>query len=111
MNEQTATQLPRLRAGMTVRVHQTIQDVTPKGEQRERTQMFEGIITQTHGGTSGGASFSVYKVSHGVGVEKIFPLHLPSITKVEILKEGKVRHAKAAFLKTYKKKLKERNKK
>lgn len=107
MSEQTAT-LPRLRAGMTIQVHQKIQDLTPKGETRERTQIFEGVIIKTRGGNNSGASFTVRKISNGVGVEKIFPLHLPSIAKIEVLKEAKVRHAKIHYLRTSKKQLKER---
>ena len=106
MSEPTTTALPKLRAGMTVQVHQKIQDITPKGEARERNQIFEGIIIKTRGGQASGASFTVRKISNGVGVEKIFPIHLPSIAKIEILKTAKVRHAKIHYVRTSKKQLK-----
>ena len=93
---------------MTVRIHQKIKELNAKGEEKERVQYYEGIIIAKKHGNEAGGTITVRKVSDGVGVEKIFPLHLPSITKIELKKQAKVRRAKLYFLKKdYKKKLKE----
>lgn len=96
-----------LKPGTTVRVHQKIKDVNAKGEEKERIQVFEGIIIARHKKSENGATVTVRKVSNGVGVEKIFPLNLPTIEKWEIVKQSKVRRAKLYFLRDYKKRLKE----
>lgn len=102
------TTAPIYKPGMTVRVYQKIKELNSKGEEKERVQYFEGmIIAKKHGGEKGG-TITVRKVSDGVGVEKIFPLNLPTITKIEIKKQALVKKAKLYFLKDdYKKKLKE----
>lgn len=106
--QETKKELPELKPGMTVRVHQKIKEQTLKGEEKERIQYFEGIIIAKKHGKERGATITVRKISDGVGVEKIFPLNLPSITKIEIKKQAKVRRAKLGFLKRgYNKKLKE----
>ncbi len=98
-----------LKPGMTIRVYQKIKELNTKGEEKERVQYFEGIIIAKKHGKEVGGTITVRKVSDGVGVEKIFPLNLPTITKIEIKKEADVRRAKLYFLKNgYKKKLKER---
>jgi len=81
------------KVGDTVRVHQRIKE----GE-KERTQIFEGlVIAKKHGkGISG--TFTVRKVTSGVGVEKIFPVHMPAIEKIEIVKSGKVRQSKIYYI-------------
>lgn len=94
--------------GMTVRVHQKIKETNPKGEEKERVQVFEGIVIKRKGKNSTGATVTVRKISDGVGVEKIFPVALPSIVKVEKKKQATVRRAKLYFLRTSKKKLKEK---
>ncbi len=94
--------------GMTVKVHQKIKEMNPKGEEKERIQVFEGIVLQRRGGDSASATITVRKNSHGVGVEKIFPIHLPSITKVEKMKQAPAVRAKLFFLRKSKKKLKEK---
>ena len=100
--------IPNLKPGMTVRVHQKIKELTIKGEEKERVQYFEGIIIAKKHGKEAGGTIMVRKISDGVGVEKIFPLHLPTITKIEVKKEAKVRRAKLYHLRRgYKKKLKE----
>ena len=79
-------------AGDTVGVHQKIIEGT-----RERVQIFKGIvIAKKHGGSK--ETFTVRKISKGVGVEKVFQLHSPNIVKVEVFKKGKVRRAKLYYL-------------
>ncbi|NCB20955.1 MAG: 50S ribosomal protein L19 [Clostridia bacterium] len=98
-----------LKPGMTVRVHQKIKEFNSKGEEKERIQYFEGIIIARKHNKEIGGTITVYKISNGVGVEKIFPLNLPTITKIEVKKIAQVRRAKLYFLKKgYKKKLKEK---
>jgi len=99
-------ELPDIRPGDTVRIHQKIKETLKKDkssagqkkEEKERIQTFEGqVIARKHGkGIS--ATITVRKVISGVGVEKIFPLHSPTIEKIEILKRGKVRRAKLYYL-------------
>jgi large subunit ribosomal protein L19 len=83
---------PTLRPGETVRVHVKVVE----GE-KERTQVFEGIVIAMSG-TGSRAMFTVRKVSYGVGVERIFPVHSPRIDRVEVVSRGKVRRAKLYFL-------------
>ncbi|MFA4833750.1 MAG: 50S ribosomal protein L19 [Patescibacteria group bacterium] len=100
--------IPEIKPGMTVRIFQKIKEQNIKGEEKERTQYFEGIIIAKKHGKEKGGTITVRKVSDGVGVEKIFPLNLPTIEKIEIKKQEKVKRAKLYFLrKGYKKKLKE----
>ncbi len=82
-----------LRSGDTVRVHVKIQE---KG--KTRIQMFEGLVLARKHGSEAGATFTVRKISHGVGVERIFPLYSPSIDKIEIIRRAKVRRAKLYFI-------------
>lgn len=98
-----------LKPGMTIRVYQKIKELNTKGEEKERIQYFEGIIIAKKHGRETGGTITVRKISDGVGVEKIFPLNLPTITKIEIKKQAEVRRAKLYFIKRgYKKKLKEK---
>ena len=98
-----------LKPGMTVRVHQKIKELNSKGEEKERVQYFEGMIIAKKHNKEKGATITVRKVSDGIGVEKIFPLSLPTITKIEVKKIAEVRRAKLYFLRDgYKKKLKEK---
>jgi large subunit ribosomal protein L19 len=84
--------LPDFRPGDTLKVHVKIKEGT-----RERIQVFEGIvIARQHGGLD--ETFTVRKISNGVGVERIFPVHCPSIDKVEVTRHGKVRRAKLYYL-------------
>lgn len=80
------------RPGDTVRVHVRIVE----GD-KERVQVFEGVVLALHRGGSR-ASFTVRKVSYGVGVERVFPLHSPNVEKVEVVASGKVRRAKLYYL-------------
>lgn len=83
---------PVVRVGDTVRVH-----IRVKEGNRERIQVFEGtVIAKKHGGLE--ETFTVRRISYGVGVEKVFPLHGPSIEKVETVRRGKVRRAKLYYL-------------
>jgi len=85
-------QMPDLRPGYTVRVHTKV-----KEGDKERIQVFEGIIiAKKEGGIR--STFTVRKVSYGVGVEKVFPLYSPMIDKVEVVSKGKIRRAKLYFL-------------
>lgn len=98
-----------LKPGMTIRVYQKIKELNTKGEEKERVQYFEGIIIAKKHRKEKGGTITVRKISDGIGVEKIFPLNLPTITKIEIKKEAQVRRAKLYFLKKgYKKRLKEK---
>ena len=87
---------PRMKSGDTVRVHVKVRE----GD-KERVQVFEGIVIGMHRGGLR-ASFTVRKVSFGQGVERIFPLHSPTIQKVEIVRSAKVRRAKLYFLRDLK---------
>lgn len=82
-----------IRSGDTVRVHQKIEE---KG--KTRLQVFEGVVLARKHGNEPGATFTVRKVSSGIGVEKIFPLYSPLIDKIEIVKRSKVRRAKLYFI-------------
>ena len=85
-------ELPEVRVGDTVRVHVRIKEGA-----RERIQVFEGvIIARKHGGI--GETITVRRVSYGVGCEKVFPVHSPSIVSVETVRRGKVRRAKLYYL-------------
>ena len=91
-----------VKTGMEIRVHQKIKE----GE-KERVQIFEGVVLVRHGGKGVNATMTVRKVSNGVGVEKIFPLHLPSIAKIEKVKQLKIRQARPFYLREHRKKVKE----
>ena len=105
---QTTTIQPTdLKSGMVVKIHQKIKELNTKGEEKERIQLFEGTVISKHAGTSVSSTFTVRKVSFGIGVEKIFPTHSPVIAKIELVKQLKTRRAKLYFLKGYKKKTKE----
>jgi large subunit ribosomal protein L19 len=84
--------LPAFAPGDTVKVHVKIKE----GE-KERIQVFQGVVISKRRGTTN-ASFIVRKVSYGVGVERIFPLHSPIIDKIEIVTRGRVRRAKIYYL-------------
>ena len=90
--EQLKAEVPQFRVGDTVRVHAKIKE----GE-KERIQVFEGVVLKKQGG-SNRATFTVRKNSNGVGVEKTWPLHSPSVVKVDVVRLGKVRRAKLNYL-------------
>ena len=91
--KQLKKDLPDIRPGDNVRIHQKI-----KEKDKERIQPFEGIVIARKHGKGISATITVRKVISGVGVEKIFPLHSPIIEKIEILKRGKTRKAKLYYL-------------
>ena len=85
-------ELPEVQVGDTVRVH-----VKVKEGSRERIQVFEGtVIAKKHGGIE--ETITVRRISYGVGVEKVFPVHSPSISTIEVVRSGKVRRAKLYYL-------------
>jgi len=98
----------KIKTGMVVRVHVKIKDVTPRGDERERIQVFEGTIIAKKGRSPQSATITVRKVSNGVGVERIFPLMMPAIEKIEIVKQLRARRSKLYFLRgKFKKRIKE----
>jgi large subunit ribosomal protein L19 len=85
--------LPEFKPGDTVKVYQRIREGG-----KERAQVFEGLVIARKGGHGVNATFMVRKVSYGVGVERIFPLHSPNIVKLEVVKPGTVRKAKLYYV-------------
>lgn len=94
-----------LRPGMTVRLHEKIKDVSPKGDVRERIQVFEGLVMQM-GGSGISRTVTLRKVSKGFGVEKIYPINSPVVDKIELVKTARVRRAKLGFLRNIKRRFK-----
>lgn len=110
MTETTTTKANAVyKPGMVVKVHQKIKEINTKDEEKERIQIFEGTIIAAKHGQEIGATITVRKVSDGVGVEKIYPIHSPVIAKIEIVKQFRVRRAKLNHLrdKKFKRRLKE----
>jgi len=93
--------MPDIWPGDTVRISQKIQE-KEKGKKKEKIQLFEGIVIARKHGKGISATITVRKIISGVGVEKIFPIHSPTIEKIEILKRTKVRRAKLYYLRTVK---------
>ena len=90
--DQLRSDIPAFRPGDTVRVHAKVVEGT-----RERIQVFEGVVIKRRGGGIS-ETFTVRKISSGVGVERTFPLHTPKIEKIEVKRRGKVRRAKLYYL-------------
>ena len=88
---------PELKPGMTVRVHTRILETNAKGEEKERIQLFEGMILSIRG-AGFSKSFTVRKVSHGVGVERTFQTHSRQIESIAVKRRGDVRQAKLYYL-------------
>jgi large subunit ribosomal protein L19 len=96
-----------VKPGLTVKVYEKIKDVDAKGEDRERTQIFEGIILAVKKPRTISGTITVRKISEGVGVEKIFPIHSPLVEKIVPVKQAQVRQAKLYYLRRSKKRIKE----
>lgn len=90
--EQLRKDIPDFRPGDTLKVHVKVVEGS-----RERIQVFEGVVIKRRGGGIS-ESFTVRKISYGVGVERTFPLHTPRIEKIEVVRRGKVRRAKLYYL-------------
>ena len=90
--ESRKTNLPAFQSGDTVRVHVRVVE----GE-KERIQVFEGVVIARKGG-SNRETFTVRKISYGIGIERIFPLHSPMIEKIDVVRQGRVRRAKLYYL-------------
>lgn len=90
--QQLKSDLPDFRPGDTVRVHFRIKE----GE-KERIQIFEGVVIK-RAGASSRETFTVRKISDGIGVERVFPVHSPKIAKLEVVRFGRVRRAKLYYL-------------
>ncbi len=88
----TTKELPSFKAGDTITVYYTI-----KEGDKERTQLFKGDVIQRKG-TGGTETFTIRKISHSVGVERIFPINSPLIEKIEVNKQGRVRRARIYYL-------------
>ncbi|HUK14140.1 MAG TPA: 50S ribosomal protein L19 [Thermoanaerobaculaceae bacterium] len=94
--EQMRAEVPPFGPGDTVRVHVKVRE----GE-KERIQVFEGVVIARRGGGIR-ESFTVRKVSYSIGVERVFPLHSPSLARIEVVRHGKVRRAKLYYLRNLK---------
>ncbi len=94
--EQMRIDIPDFKAGDTIKVHARIKE----GE-KERIQVFQGFVIRKKNGTTG-ASFTVRKISYGIGVERIFPLHSPAIDKIELVSRGKVRRGRLYYMRKLK---------
>jgi large subunit ribosomal protein L19 len=92
--------LPEFRPGDTVRVHVRLKEADAEKE-KERLQAFEGVVISKKGRASS-ATFTVRRVSFGVGIERIFPLHSPTISSIEVVGKGSVRRARLYYLRTLK---------
>ena len=90
--EQMRLDIPDFRSGDTVKVHAKI-----KEGDKERIQVFQGVVIRKRKGKMG-ATFTVRKVSYGIGVERIFPLHSPNIDRVEVISRGKVRRGRLYYM-------------
>ncbi|WFD08966.1 50S ribosomal protein L19 [Tepidibacter hydrothermalis] len=90
--EQLKKEIPAFGTGDTVKVHIKI-----KEGKRERVQMFEGVVIKRQGGGNR-ETFTVRKISFGVGVEKVLPVHSPKIEKIEVVRKGRVRRSKIYYI-------------
>jgi large subunit ribosomal protein L19 len=91
-SEQLREDIPEFRPGDTVRVHVRVVEGA-----KERVQPYEGVVIQRRGGGLS-ETFTVRRVAYGVGVERCFPVHMPRIQKIEVVRKGKVRRAKLFYL-------------
>ncbi len=96
-----------VKPGMVVRIHQKIVDTNSKGEEKERIQVFQGMVLARNHGKEIGSTITVRKISGNIGVEKIFPLNMPTIEKIELARKYRIKQAKPYYLRTYSKRLSE----
>lgn len=90
--EQLRSDIPSFRPGDTLKVHVKVRE-----GQRERIQVYEGVVIRLRGGGIS-QTYTVRKISYGVGVERTFPIHSPKVEKIEVMRRGKVRRAKLYYL-------------
>jgi large subunit ribosomal protein L19 len=95
-NEQLRVDIPDFRTGDTIKVFARI-----KEGDKERIQLFQGFVLRKRNGKTG-ATFTVRKISYGIGVERIFPLHSPTIDRIEIVSRGKVRQGRLYYMRSLK---------
>lgn len=95
LSETQLKTLPEFKPGHTVKVHQKIREAG-----KERVQIFEGLVIARKGGKGVNSTFTVRKISSGVGVERVFPLHSPNIVKLEVVKSPDVRKAKLYYVRS-----------
>lgn len=93
---QIKQEMPDIKSGDIVRVHVKLLEKTKRGG--DKTQVFEGLIIAVKHGKGLNATFTVRKISEGIGVERIFPIHSPFISKIEIIKHSKVRRTKLYYM-------------
>ena len=105
--DKKAVDVKDVKSGQLIRVHLKIKETNSKGEEKERIQIYEGIIIKISGATPQAKMITVRKVVKGFGVERIIPLTMPTLVKIEIVKKAKVNKAKLYYLRNYKKRLKE----
>lgn len=96
-NKLQLKEMPDIKSGYTVKVHQKI-----KEGDKERIQIFEGVVIARKHGKGINSTITVRKVVDGIGVERIFPVHSPSVEKIEVVKKGKARRSKLYYLRTAK---------
>ncbi len=99
----TKEDLPQIKPGHVVKVHQKISETKVTGkktETKERIQVFEGLVIAVKGGTGINATITVRKISNGIGVERIFPINAPTVEKIEIAKITKARRAKLNYMRS-----------
>jgi large subunit ribosomal protein L19 len=99
----TKEDLPEIKPGHVVKVHQKISETKVTGkktETKERIQIFEGLVIGVKGGSGISATITVRKISGGIGVERVFPIHAPTIEKIEIAKVTKARRAKLNYMRS-----------
>ncbi len=97
-DKQLKKELPDFSAGDIIKVYQRIKEVSDAGKERERVQVFEGLVIARKHGRDINGTFTVRKIASGVGVERIFPLHSPNIEKIELVKRQPVRQSKIYYV-------------